>query len=89
MAKYNKINEKSFKGEILLYCRKQHIFEISKKIIENKLINNEFIDENIRLENLRKKKEVIINDELRLKYLDELLQTECSKMTARIINELI
>jgi hypothetical protein len=89
IKKYNKLNEKSFKGEVLLYCRKQHISEIAKRIMDRKLINYEFIDENIKLEYLNKKKEVIINDEVRLKYINKLLQTECSKYTAKLINQLV
>lgn len=89
IQKYNKLNEKSLKGEILLACRKQHVEEIAKQIIERELISSEFIDENIRLDNMKKKKVIIINDELRFQYINKLLQGECSKMTARLINELV
>ena len=88
MSKYSKINKKSFKGEVLLYSRREHVNEIAKRLFSSKLIDNEYIDEQLKMEYLQKKKEYVPNDELRLEYVNRILQTECSKMTARLINEL-
>lgn len=88
MSKYSKINKNVFKGEVLLYSRREHINEIAKRLIFEKLIDNEYIDEQLKMEYLRKKKEYTLSDELRLNYINGILQMECSKMTARLINEL-
>lgn len=88
MSKYSKINKNSFKGEVLLYSRREHVNEIAKRLFDTKLINNEYIDEQLKIEYLQKKKEYIANDELRFEYINRMLQAECSKMTSRLINEL-
>jgi hypothetical protein len=85
--KYTKLNIKSLKGEILIASRTKYIELIAKDFLLNKIIPIEYIDKQITLENI-KNNTLIIDDELRLKFIIVLLSKECIKGTAHIIANL-
>lgn len=86
--KYNKINIKSLKGELLINIRDLHVKTISKELLESKIFPIEYIDKHITLECLQKNVPVIINDKLRLEFINKLLYKECVKHTSRLIIDL-
>ena len=88
-ATYTKINKNSLKGEILINSRKNYINLISKDFLDNKIIPFEYIDNKIHLNNINKGiKNIIIDDILRLKFINELLNKECVKGTSRLISDM-
>jgi len=87
---YNRLNEKSLKGTLLINIREKHIKEISKQMLnpEYNIIPLEYIDEKIRLDSIKKNIEYIPNNESRLVYLTNILLKECVKGTSKIISEM-
>ena len=86
--KYNKLNKESLKGELLINIRDFHIEKLSKELLESKIFPIEYIDKHITLEYLKQNLPIIINDSLRLKFINKLLYKECVKHTSRLIIEL-
>ena len=88
---YNRLNEISLKKYILLNERNKHIKSIAKCLIMqeyNYIISLEYIDEQIRLECIIKNIIPIINDQTRIKYITDLLLTECKIGTSLLISQL-
>jgi|688.fasta_scaffold1403304_2 hypothetical protein len=86
--KYNRLNKESLKGELLINIRDFHIKRVSKELLESKIFSIEYIDNYIGLECLQKNIPIIINDGLRLEFINKLLYKECVKHTSRTIIEL-
>ena len=86
--KYNKLNKESLKGELLINIRDLHITRLSKELLESKIFPIEYIDKYITLECLKQNLPIIINDILRLQFINKLLYKECVKFTSRLIIEL-
>jgi hypothetical protein len=86
--KYNKLNKNSLKGELLINIRDLHITKLSKELLELKIFPIEYIDLQITLEYLQNKKPLIINDNIRLEFINKLLFKECIKNTSKLIIDL-
>lgn len=86
--KYNRLNKESLKGELLIKIRDFHIKKLSKELLTSKIFSIEYIDKHITLEYLQKNIPIIINDNLRLEFINKLLYKECVKYTSRTIIEL-
>ena len=88
-TKYNKINKKNIKGEILINTRKTYIDLISKDFLIHKIIPIEYIDKHINLSNFNKGIEnSVINDIQRLQFINNLLIKECIKGTSYLISNM-
>ena len=87
---YNKLNEKSLKGYILINIREKHIKEIVKQMLslDYNIIPLEYINDKLKLECIKKQIEFVPNDESRLIYLTNILMKECSKGTSKIISDI-
>ena len=86
--KYNRLNKKSLKGELLINIRDFHIKTISKELLDSQIFPIEYIDSQITLECLQSKKPIIINDILRLEFINKVLSKECIKNTSKLIIDL-
>jgi len=75
--KYNKLNKKSLKGELLINIRDFHIKTISKELLDSQIFPIEYIDSQMTLEYLQSKKPIIINNNLRLEFINKVLSKEC------------
>ena len=87
---YNRLNENSLKGCLLINIREKHIKEIAYKMLslDYNIIPLEYIDDKIKIDCLKKEIEFIPNDESRLLYLTNVLMKECSKGTSKIISDM-
>lgn len=92
---YRRTSKKSLEGEILIEIRKYHISQIAKEFVRHKSVPNQYLDNLIKIESLKKEKNnrisegpEIYTDEKRIEILEKALQKECSKGTAKLINEL-
>ena len=87
---YNRLNENSLKGCLLINIREKHIKEIANKMLslDYNIIPLEYIDDKIKIDSLKKEIEFIPNDESRLLYLTNVLMKECSKGTSKIISDM-
>ncbi len=87
---YNKTNKQSLLGEILIGSRTQYIKTLAKNILlsEKLIIPLEYIDEKLRLNSIREDKPLIINYDTRLEFLIDILDTEATKGTAKLISEI-
>jgi len=90
MDKYNKINNNSIKGLILIKKKNKHIEMISKQLLDSNIIPLEYLKENIRLENISKNisNHPDINEDIILNKLVYLLNKECTKHTAKLISDM-
>ena len=86
--KYNKLNNNSLNGELLINIRDLHIIKLSKELLESKIFPIEYIDSHITLEYLQNQKSIIINDNIRLEFIIKLLFKECIKNTSKLIIDL-
>jgi len=90
--KYNKLNEKSLKGNLLILYRDNYIKTIATQMMspEYNIIPLEYIDEKLRLEFIKNNIEYDINtyNNKRLEFLTNILLKECSKGTSKIISDL-
>ena len=89
--KYNKLNEKSLKGYILINDRDTYIKSIVKTLLKPNynIIPLEYIDEKIRIDCIRKNIECNINYDNRLEILTNIFLKECTKETSKIISEFL
>ena len=90
---YRRTSKQSLEADILIELRKYHISQIAKEFIKHKIVPDQYIDNLIKIETLKKQKNIpesleIYTDEKRIEILEKLLQKECSKGTAKLINEL-
>ena len=91
--KYNKLNEKSLKGNLLILYRDNYIKTITKYMMspEYNIVPLEYIDEKLRLDFIKNNIEYDINtnnNNKRLEFLTNILLKECSKGTSKIISDL-
>jgi len=90
---YRRTSKPSLEADILIELRKYHISQIAKEFIKHKIIPNQYLDNLIKIETLKKQKNIIespeiYTDEKRIEILENILQKECTKHTAKLINEL-
>ena len=89
---YRRTSKQSLEGEILIELRKHHTSQIAKELVNHKIVPNHYLDNLIKIETFKKKQNIqsaeIYNDAKRIEILEKLLQKECSKGTAKLINEL-
>ena len=83
MSKYNKTTQNSLKGDILIEIRKMQTKLIANELIKNGIVPNQFIDKLFILEASNN-----ISDEKRIEKLNEILQKESSKGTAKLISDI-
>ena len=100
--KYNKTKVKSLKGDILITARTEYINLMSKDFLEHKIIPIDYIDKQIYLDYIKTDKktyfndetnetkeiELIINDTMRLNFINHLLNKEIIKGTAKLITSI-
>lgn len=79
--------------EILLKVREKHVSRIAHELIKQQIIPLENIDNLMRIDYMRsgititpENHHEIMTDINRIKYLNDLLQKECSKGTAKLIS---
>jgi hypothetical protein len=88
-TKYNKINKKILKGEILINTRKIYVDLIAKDFLLHNIIPIEYIDKHINLSNFNKGiLNNVINDTQRLAFINDLLIKECIKGTSQLISNI-
>jgi len=88
-TKYNKINKKILKGEILINTRKIYVDLIAKDLLLHNIIPIEYIDKQLYLINFNKGiSNSIFDDTQRLKYINDLLLKECIKGTSKMISNM-
>jgi formate dehydrogenase maturation protein FdhE len=93
---YRRTSKPTLEADILIELRKYHISQIAKEFIKQKIVPNQYLDNLIKIETLKKQKNIteslesleIYTDEKRIEILEKLLQKECTKHTAKLINEL-
>ena len=85
---YAKLNKKSLKSCFLIKIREEHIIDIMKGFLHNDIVSLEYIDNNIKLNNIKHNKKIIINDESRTQFLINLFLKESIIETAEYINEI-
>lgn len=88
---YRRTSKQSLEGEILIELRKHHTSQIAKELVNHKIVPNQYLDNLIKIEALKKQKNIppeIYTNDKRIEILEKLLQKECSKCTAKLINEL-
>lgn len=85
MSKYNHINKNILQGDILIHLRKLHVKEIASALVINNIISYEYLDNLIKL---KMEDNILIDNTIRIELLNDLLQKECSKYTAKLINDL-
>jgi tRNA(Phe) wybutosine-synthesizing methylase Tyw3 len=83
MSKYNKITLNSLKGEILIEIRKIQTMKICIELIKKEIVPTQYIDKILLLESCS-----IITNEKRIEKLNEILQKESSKCTAKLISDI-
>jgi hypothetical protein len=83
MSKYNKTSKDSLKGYILIEIRKIHTKKISEALINKQIVPFEYIDKLLLLESISN-----ITIDKRIEKLNELLQKESSKGTAKLISDI-
>jgi hypothetical protein len=89
MEKYRQINTNILEKEILIEIRKRHVNRISCELIQKNILPNNYLDNLIKLEFIKKGiPDTQINNNIRIKYLQKILQIECCKGTAKWINEI-
>ena len=94
MSQYKRTTKASLEGDILIEIRRQHIHYISEQFINCNIVSKEYLDNLIKIEtqsqtNINTNSINIYTNEKRIAMLDKHLQKECSKETAKLINELI
>jgi hypothetical protein len=85
---YKRTTKNSLEGELLIEIRKYQVKEISRELVIQNIISNEYLDNLIKIKSLKNNVNIIYNDENRIELLENLLQKECTKGTARLINEI-
>jgi len=87
--KYKKMDKNMLEKELLIHFRKIYISLISQNLIKKNIISKEYLNNLIRLDNIKKQKP---NNEIteidRIDYLNQLLQRECKKTTAKLITSI-
>jgi hypothetical protein len=88
---YHKTSKQSLEGDLLIELRKYHTRQIAKEFVINNIVPNQYLDNLIKIEALKKVNIeciIIYTDEKIIEILNKILQKECSKCTAKLINEL-
>lgn len=93
---YRRTSKQSLEGDLLIEIRKYHIGQIAKELVKYKIVPNQYLDNLIKIETLKKQTTLqeslehpdIYTNAKRTEILEIILQKECSKETAKLINEL-
>lgn len=91
-VKYKRATSNILEMEILIRIRDRHVAEITEQLILRQIIPYDYIDHLIRIDKLRSNQgkptpgpDIPITNEIRIKFLNSLLQRECCKGTAKLI----
>ena len=91
MNQYKRTNLQSLEGEFLIEIRKYHVNAIVREIVKKNIVSKNYLDNLIKIQTIKKgipETPDIYTDEKRIEILEKLLQKECAKGTAKLINEL-
>jgi hypothetical protein len=88
MSKYYQLNANSLKGEILVTIRNRHIKLLATQILENEIIPIQYLDDKIKLNFTPHQDNDTITDEIRLKFIYNILRSESNKYTSVLINKM-
>jgi hypothetical protein len=88
MSKYYQLNANSLKGEILVTIRNRHIKLLATQILENEIIPIQYLDDKIKLNFTPHQDNDTITDEIRLKFIYNILSSESNKYTSVLINKM-
>ena len=88
--RYKSITNASLEGDLLIAIRIQYVKRIAKEFVINNIVSKQYLDNLLKIKALKQNKPIenIYNDDNRIELLENILQKECAKGTARIINEL-
>lgn len=90
--KYRQSNKNIIQNEILIAIRKKHVSLIVDEFIKHNIISTEYLDNLIKIYNAKNTfildNKDLFNDENRRAILENILQKECAKGTAKIISSL-
>ena len=99
--KYSKTTKYSLKNKLLITLRNQYIYLLSQDFLDNKIIPYEYIDKQLFLDYFNTKNtkntknnkivsinDLIITDDMRLKFIIQVLTKEVKKGTAKLIVDL-
>ena len=86
---YKRITKNSLEGEILIEIRKYHVSQIARELVIQNIVSKQYLDNLIKIKTMKNNttSEIIYNDDKRIELLESLLQKECTKGTAKLINE--
>jgi hypothetical protein len=88
---YRRTSKASLEGQLLIEIRTLHIKAIAREFIINNIVPKAYIDNLLKIDALKKgilESPELYTDEKRIEKLEKLLIKECTKGTARIINEI-
>ena len=88
---YRRTSKESLEGQLLIDIRTLHIKAIAREFIKHNIVPNAYLDNLIKIDALKKgilESSGLYTDEKRIEKLGQLLQKECAKGTAKLINEL-
>jgi hypothetical protein len=88
---YRRTSKASLEGQLLIEIRALHIKAIAREFIINNIVPNAYLDNLIKIDALKKgilESSGLYTDEKRIEKLEKLLQKECTKGTAKLINEI-
>lgn len=90
--KYQQSNKNIIQNEILIAIRKKHVSIIVDEFIKHNIISTEYLDNLIKIYNAKNSvildNKDLFNDANRRIILENILQKECAKGTAKIISSL-
>jgi hypothetical protein len=97
---YKRTTKNTLEGEVLIEIRKYHVSQIARELVIQNIVSKQYLDNLIKIKTLKNNTinananantetvEIVYNDEKRIELLESLLQKECTKGTAKLINEL-
>lgn len=95
---YKRITKNTLEGEVLIEIRKYHVSQIARELVILNIVSKQYLDNLIKIKTLKNNiinvntntetVEIVYNDEKRIELLESLLQKECIKGSAKLINEL-
>lgn len=88
---YRRTSKESLEGQLLIDIRTLHVKVIAEQFIKHNIVPNAYLDNLIKIDALKKsipETPELYTDDKRIEKLEKLLQKECTKGTAKLINEL-
>lgn len=86
---YRRTSKTSLEGQILIEIRTLHTKAIASEFVKNNIVPKAYLDNLIKIDTLKKgipESPRLYTNEKRIEKLEQLLQKECTKGTAKLIN---